>query len=58
MNCSFDVRIVFRVQVNKNAFLLKEIDELFQKGRDGVSNSALKGLMQKVFFFILKKCSR
>ncbi|ONK73756.1 uncharacterized protein A4U43_C04F34950 [Asparagus officinalis] len=36
--------------VNKNAFLLREIDELFQKGRGGVSNLALKGLMQKTGF--------
>ena len=37
--------------MNKNAFLLKSIDELFQKGKDEVSNAALKGLMQKVFFY-------
>lgn len=36
------------MQVNKNAFLLKSIDGLFQKGKDEVSNLALKGLMKKV----------
>lgn len=36
--------------VNKNAFLLKSIDELFLKGKDEVSNSALKGLMHKTGF--------
>lgn len=36
--------------VNNNAFLLKSIDELFQKGRDEVDNSALVGLMQKTGF--------
>lgn len=36
--------------VNKNAFLLKSIDELFEKGRDEVNNVALQGLMQKTGF--------
>ncbi|XP_020599896.1 uncharacterized protein LOC110039239 [Phalaenopsis equestris] len=36
--------------VNKNAFLLKSIDELFEKGREQVNHSALKGLMQKTGF--------
>ncbi|KAL0913299.1 hypothetical protein M5K25_016747 [Dendrobium thyrsiflorum] len=36
--------------VNKNAFLLKSIDELFEKGREEVNHSALKGLMQKTGF--------
>lgn len=39
-----------RKQVNKNAVLCKSIDELFAKGRDGVEESALKGLMQKTGF--------
>ncbi|XP_074588132.1 uncharacterized protein LOC141844043 [Curcuma longa] len=38
--------------VNKNAFLLKSIDELFLKGRDEVNNAALKELMQKTGFNI------
>ncbi|KAG6518797.1 hypothetical protein ZIOFF_022278 [Zingiber officinale] len=33
--------------VNKNAFLLKSIDELFLKGKNEVNNAALKELMQK-----------
>ncbi|KAK8945449.1 hypothetical protein KSP40_PGU020240 [Platanthera guangdongensis] len=33
--------------VNKNAVLLRSIDELFQKGRDEVNHSALEGLMHK-----------
>ncbi|WOL07390.1 hypothetical protein Cni_G16131 [Canna indica] len=36
--------------VNKNAFLLKSIDEFFQKGKDEVNNSTLKELMQKTGF--------
>ncbi|THU65759.1 hypothetical protein C4D60_Mb05t07020 [Musa balbisiana] len=36
--------------VNKNAFLLKSIDELFLRGKDEVNNSALKELMQKTGF--------
>ncbi|XP_010918036.2 uncharacterized protein [Elaeis guineensis] len=36
--------------VNKNAFLLKSIDELFQKGKDEVKHSALQGLMEKTGF--------
>lgn len=36
--------------VNKNAILLKSIDELFEKGREEVNHSALKGLMQKTGF--------
>ncbi|XP_021886943.1 uncharacterized protein LOC110806409 [Carica papaya] len=36
--------------VNKNALLCKSIDELFQKGRDAVQHSALKGLAQKTDF--------
>lgn len=36
------------LQVNKNAFLLKSIDELFLRGKDEVNHSALKELMQKV----------
>ncbi|KAK9274460.1 hypothetical protein L1049_021707 [Liquidambar formosana] len=39
-----------RKQVNKNAMLCMSIDELFQKGRDEVQHSALKGLMQKTGF--------
>ncbi|KAJ6791947.1 Uncharacterized protein M6B38_242360 [Iris pallida] len=38
------------LQVNNNAFLLKSIDELLQKGRDELDNSALVGLMQKTGF--------
>ncbi|KAK8945251.1 hypothetical protein KSP39_PZI007735 [Platanthera zijinensis] len=36
--------------VNKNAVLLRSIDELFQKGRDEVNHSALEGLMHKTGF--------
>lgn len=36
--------------VNKNALLCKSIDELFQKGRDAVQHSALKGLVQQTDF--------
>lgn len=36
--------------VNKNAYLLKEIDELFHKGKDEVSNLSVKELMQKTGF--------
>ncbi|XP_020096689.1 uncharacterized protein LOC109715879 [Ananas comosus] len=36
--------------VNKNAFLLKSIDELFSKGKEDVTHSALIGLMQKTGF--------
>lgn len=39
-----------RQLVNKNAMLCKSIDELFEKGRDGVEQSALKELMQKTGF--------
>lgn len=39
-----------RKLVNKNAVLCKSIDELFEKGRDGVEQSALKDLMQKTGF--------
>ncbi|XP_057478728.1 uncharacterized protein LOC130766062 [Actinidia eriantha] len=39
-----------RKLVNKNAMLCKSIDELLEKGRDGVQQSALKGLMQKTGF--------
>lgn len=39
-----------RKLVNKNAMLCKTVDELFQKGRDEVKQSALKGLMQKTGF--------
>lgn len=35
-------------QVNTNAFLCKTIDEMFEKGRDELDQSALNGLMQKV----------
>ncbi|XP_042373061.1 uncharacterized protein LOC121967099 [Zingiber officinale] len=38
--------------VNKNAFLLKSIDELFLKGKNEVNNAALKELMQKTGFNI------
>ncbi|XVF67067.1 hypothetical protein PTKIN_Ptkin10aG0090900 [Pterospermum kingtungense] len=38
--------------VNKNAMLCKSIDELFQRGSDGVDQSALKGLVQKTGFSI------
>ncbi|XP_078427375.1 ribosomal RNA small subunit methyltransferase J [Wolffia australiana] len=36
--------------VNKNATLLKSIDELFAQGNDQVQHSALKGLMQQTGF--------
>jgi hypothetical protein len=36
------------VQVGKNIFLLKSLDELFQKGRETVDYPALQDLMQKV----------
>lgn len=36
--------------VDKNAVLLKSIDELFEKGRDSVNYSALKELMNKTGF--------
>lgn len=36
--------------VNKNANLCKSIDELLQKGRDEIKQSALEGLMQKSGF--------
>ncbi|KAF6153398.1 hypothetical protein GIB67_003588 [Kingdonia uniflora] len=36
-----------RKLVNKNAFLCQSVDELFQKGRDEVQNSALITLTQK-----------
>ncbi|PKA56026.1 hypothetical protein AXF42_Ash014699 [Apostasia shenzhenica] len=36
--------------VNKNALLLKSIDDLYEKSRDEVNYSALKGLMQKTGF--------
>jgi hypothetical protein len=36
------------VQVGKNIFLLKSLDELFQKGRETVDFQALQDLMQKV----------
>lgn len=39
-----------RQLVNKNAMLCKSIDELFEKGRDEVAQSALKELMQKTGF--------
>nr|XP_027097498.1 uncharacterized protein LOC113717048 [Coffea arabica] len=39
-----------RQLVNKNAMLCKSIDELFEKGKDQVDQSALKGLMQKTGF--------
>ncbi|KAL3510165.1 hypothetical protein ACH5RR_029566 [Cinchona calisaya] len=39
-----------RKLVNKNATLCKSIDELFEKGRELVEQSALKGLMQKTGF--------
>lgn len=38
-------------QVNRNAMLCISIDELFEKGRDEVEQSALKELMQKVSVF-------
>ncbi|KAL5542989.1 hypothetical protein UlMin_010699 [Ulmus minor] len=38
--------------VNKNAMLLKSIDELFQKGRDEVNPDSLKDLSQKTDFGI------
>ncbi|KAF8398645.1 hypothetical protein HHK36_014500 [Tetracentron sinense] len=41
-----------RKLVNKNAIVCKLIDELFQKGRDEVQQSTLKGLIQKVRFYI------
>ncbi|GFZ15799.1 hypothetical protein Acr_25g0002080 [Actinidia rufa] len=39
-----------RKLVNKNAMLCKSIDGLLEKGRDGVQQSALKGLMLKTGF--------
>jgi hypothetical protein len=39
---------VFSLQVTKNIFLLKSLDELFQKGRETVDFPALQELMQKV----------
>ncbi|XP_072997533.1 uncharacterized protein [Typha latifolia] len=36
--------------VNKNSFLLKSINELFTKGKEEVTNSALKELVQKTGF--------
>ncbi|XP_078167731.1 ribosomal RNA small subunit methyltransferase J [Carex rostrata] len=36
--------------VEKNIFLLDAIDNLFKRGREAVSNSALKGLMKKTGF--------
>ncbi|KAA8528887.1 hypothetical protein F0562_033625 [Nyssa sinensis] len=39
-----------RKLVNNNAMLCKSIDELFEKGRDGVQQTALEGLMQKTGF--------
>ncbi|GJN02279.1 hypothetical protein PR202_ga19613 [Eleusine coracana subsp. coracana] len=41
-------------RVGKNIFLLKSLDELFQKGREAVDYSALQDLMQKLPEF----CSR
>ncbi|KAG6521693.1 hypothetical protein ZIOFF_018818 [Zingiber officinale] len=40
--------------VNKNAFLLKSIDELFLKGKNEVNNAALKELMQKYLIGIIR----
>jgi hypothetical protein len=37
------------MQVGKNIFLLKSLDELFQKGREAVNYQALQDLMQKVY---------
>ncbi|KAK3144187.1 hypothetical protein QOZ80_4AG0309840 [Eleusine coracana subsp. coracana] len=37
-------------RVGKNIFLLKSLDELFQKGREAVDYSALQDLMQKTGF--------
>ncbi|XP_022882213.1 uncharacterized protein LOC111399175 isoform X2 [Olea europaea var. sylvestris] len=39
-----------RKLVNTNAFLCKTIDEMFEKGRDELDQSALNGLMQKTGF--------
>ncbi|XP_052204880.1 uncharacterized protein LOC127809807 isoform X2 [Diospyros lotus] len=39
-----------RKLVSKNAMLCKSIDEVFEEGRGGVQQSALKGLMQKTDF--------
>ncbi|KAM7463239.1 hypothetical protein LguiA_031360 [Lonicera macranthoides] len=39
-----------RKLVNKNAALCKSIDDLFEKGSDGIQQSALKELMQKTDF--------
>ncbi|CAA2984271.1 uncharacterized protein LOC111395405 [Olea europaea var. sylvestris] len=39
-----------RKLVNTNAFLCKSMDEMFQKGRDALDQSALNGLMQKTGF--------
>jgi len=36
------------LQVGKNIFLLKSLDELFQKGREAVDYPTLQDLMQKV----------
>ncbi|KAM3388293.1 hypothetical protein ACQJBY_010831 [Aegilops geniculata] len=38
------------LQVTKNIFLLKSLDELFQKGREAVDFPALQELMQKTGF--------
>ncbi|KAL2545732.1 hypothetical protein Fot_14965 [Forsythia ovata] len=39
-----------RKLVNTNAFLCKSLDEMFEKGRDELDQSALNGLMQKTGF--------
>lgn len=47
-SCSRNDLFLNILQVNKNAFLLKSIDELFSKGKEDVTHSALIGFMQKV----------
>lgn len=39
-----------RKLVNKNAMLCKSVDALFEKGRDEIQQSSLKGLVQKTGF--------
>lgn len=43
-------KAIRRSKVNKNAMLCKSIDELLEKGRDGVKQSTLEGLKRKTGF--------
>jgi len=43
-------KAIRRSKVNKNAMLCKSIDELLEKGRDGVKQSTLEGLKLKTGF--------